>query len=1089
MSRNHWSVAQRWAASHLMTILIGAVLMTTAALGGTFGRVVAIGGEAADLALDESRGVLYIANFTANRIDVMSLASNNIQTSINVAANPSSISLSPDKRWLLVAHYGNNAAPASQTNALTLIDLTASNAKQTFALGNPPLGVAFGADDKALVVTTGEFILFDPALGTTQVLQTVAQIVTNSIPQPPASFPTNIVQASITTSMDGMTIAGVGGSDSSFLVFRFTVANHTIRSTPYGSSPNGGPRAVSLADDGSQMTFAWWTMDSNFVSLGEFNGNPGGSYQRAAGLLNVGSHVIDSSRGLIYAQIPVTGATSTTLGTPMLQVLDADNLTLHDILRLPENLAGKSVITSDHNTVYGVSDSGVLILPVGNMNSVSRLTASAEDLVFRGNFCNRNTARQTMTITDPGGGNTPFSISSSTAGLSVSPTSGVTPAVITVTVDPNAFSAQKGTVTAALTIASTVAANFPKAVRVLINSQDVSQRGAFVDLPGRIVDVLADPKRNVYYVLNQDKNLVQIFNANTNTQSGSLRTCTVPTTMAITFDQQYLLVGCDHSFYMPVFDLDTLQATTPIYMPSDYVQSVATSANAILVHVRRGSGADPGIDRIDMTSRVATPLPSLGVYQNSLALDSTLASSSNGAHILIAGADGSVMIYDANADSFTVSRKDYTSLVGSYAASSFNQYVVGNHLLDASGVSLLDLPTQNGSASGFAFVDQGGYYTTAPSSSAPGVIQQINLSTGVGIQPTAMVEAPLLSPTIKPPSNTTNSTSCTTSTSGSTTVQTCTSIVGTSITTTTQTCTVTVTGSTTTNNCSTSSGSSSTAAPAAIVPPPPGAFTRSLAPLPSRNALVSLTTSGFTVLPWTYAASVAPPQVTKIASAADGVSAAAPGGLISIYGNQLSATNLATTEIPLPTALANSCLTVNGQPMPLIFVSQNQINAQMPAQALGAVTVQVHTPGGVSDNYNMIVQPTSPAVFLSGVAGPQTNLPTVIRAQNNLLVTDSNPIHRNDTLVIYLTGCGNTNPPIPDGLPAPSDPFAMAVIGPQVALGNTNLPVVFGGMTPGQVGLCQFNVTVPTSTPTGLGMPLTITQGSMAQTLKLRVVD
>ncbi len=125
----------------------------------------------------------------------------------------------------------------------------------------------------------------------------------------------------------------------------------------------------------------------------------------------------------------------------------------------------------------------------------------------------------------------------------------MTPAVITVIVDPNAFSAQKGTVTAALTISSTVAANFPKAVRVLINSQDVSQRGAFVDLPGRIVDVLADPKRNVYYVLNQDKNLVQIFNANTNTQSGSLRTCTVPTTMAITFDQQYLLVGCDHSFY------------------------------------------------------------------------------------------------------------------------------------------------------------------------------------------------------------------------------------------------------------------------------------------------------------------------------------------------------------------------------------------------------------------------------------------------------------------------------------------------------------------------------------------------------------
>ena len=66
-----------------------------------------------------------------------------------------------------MAHYGNNTAPASPTNALTLIDLTNNYAKQTFALANPPLGVAFGLDGKALVVTTTEFIVFDPAVGTT----------------------------------------------------------------------------------------------------------------------------------------------------------------------------------------------------------------------------------------------------------------------------------------------------------------------------------------------------------------------------------------------------------------------------------------------------------------------------------------------------------------------------------------------------------------------------------------------------------------------------------------------------------------------------------------------------------------------------------------------------------------------------------------------------------------------------------------------------------------------------------------------------------------------------------------------------------
>src|SRR5258706_13985562 len=131
--------------------MVGAFLAVGMALAGTFGKVVTIGGQANDVALDEARGVLYVANFTANRIEVMSLATNTIQTSINVAAQPGSISLSADGHWLLVAHFGNNTAPSSPTNALTLIDLTASNAKQTFALGNPPLGVAFGLANRARV--------------------------------------------------------------------------------------------------------------------------------------------------------------------------------------------------------------------------------------------------------------------------------------------------------------------------------------------------------------------------------------------------------------------------------------------------------------------------------------------------------------------------------------------------------------------------------------------------------------------------------------------------------------------------------------------------------------------------------------------------------------------------------------------------------------------------------------------------------------------------------------------------------------------------------------------------------------------------
>src|SRR5579872_6891732 len=124
-----------------LTAAAVAILLAPLALAGTLGKVVAIGGQAADVALDEGRGVLYIANFTANRIDVMSLKDNGVHTSINVAPQPSSLSMSPDGHWLAIAHFGNNVAPASPNNVLTLIDLTANNAKQTFALSSPPLGV------------------------------------------------------------------------------------------------------------------------------------------------------------------------------------------------------------------------------------------------------------------------------------------------------------------------------------------------------------------------------------------------------------------------------------------------------------------------------------------------------------------------------------------------------------------------------------------------------------------------------------------------------------------------------------------------------------------------------------------------------------------------------------------------------------------------------------------------------------------------------------------------------------------------------------------------------------------------------------
>src|SRR5438552_14904229 len=81
--------------------------LASAAWGTSFfGTVVPIGGHASDIALDEGRGVLYIANYTANRIEVMNTSDRTIPTSLNVPF-PGSLALSRDGRYLVAGTYAN----------------------------------------------------------------------------------------------------------------------------------------------------------------------------------------------------------------------------------------------------------------------------------------------------------------------------------------------------------------------------------------------------------------------------------------------------------------------------------------------------------------------------------------------------------------------------------------------------------------------------------------------------------------------------------------------------------------------------------------------------------------------------------------------------------------------------------------------------------------------------------------------------------------------------------------------------------------------------------------------------------------------
>ncbi len=647
-----------------------AVAASTAAplLAATFGTVVPIAGHSSDIALDESRGVLYIANFTANRIEVMSTADGTIRTSMNVAPQPGAISLSPDNQYLIVAHFGNFTSGQSAQNAMTLIHL-ADNTRQTFAMGDTPLGVQFLADGRAFIVTNNSLILLDPASGAMTVVATFATIA-KSLPVNAATFPSQVILASLATSPDHRYVYGIADDGTSQAFYRFDDSTGSIYAIGVVASPKPLPR-VSVSADGSFAMIGQYKLGPFADDLAQF--------PNSVTSVNVGGNAVDSQSGTIYAQIltasPATSSSSSSTSAasassttpPVLSILDADNLTVRQQLNLPENITGRAVLTAANDVLYTVSDSGVMILPVGSLPRFHRVTANQTDLVAAGSFCSRQVITQTLNITDPGGNKTDFFISSNMAGVTMSPSSGTTPATVQVSIDPSAFQNQTGTVTGTLTISSASAVNVPATVRLLVNNRNPDQRGTTVTVSGTLTDILADPVRSRFYVLRQDLNQVLVYDGTNYSLLATLRTSTTPTQMTMTFDRQYLIVGHDNSQYAYVYNLDTFQQQVPIKFPSGhYPRQIAESGKALLALVRDVTGDAPGaVDRIDFAARTATEMPTLGIYKNSVNPSAVLAPAPNGGAILLASPDGNVMLYDANADAFTVSRTGCHYIIGS----------------------------------------------------------------------------------------------------------------------------------------------------------------------------------------------------------------------------------------------------------------------------------------------------------------------------------------------------------------------------------------------------------------------------------------
>jgi uncharacterized protein (TIGR03437 family) len=196
-----------------------------------------------------------------------------------------------------------------------------------------------------------------------------------------------------------------------------------------------------------------------------------------------------------------------------------------------------------------------------------------------------------------------------------------------------------------------------------------------------------------------------------------------------------------------------------------------------------------------------------------------------------------------------------------------------------------------------------------------------------------------------------------------------------------------------------------------------------------------------------------------------------------------------STPIPLPTALANIQVTVNGTPAPLYYVSPGQINFVVPwnaptggtadVQVLNTVTGQLLAAGKVPMNT------VSPAIFVGASVGVGVKLAAVINNQSGTVNDATHPAKRGEYISIYATGQGLVSSPPTDG-DIPRNGLVAAQGSLRVIIGtdytdqiplqgdekrsipgvDTNF-IQFSGLSPAFPGMWQVNVRIPQATAAG----------------------
>jgi uncharacterized protein (TIGR03437 family) len=203
----------------------------------------------------------------------------------------------------------------------------------------------------------------------------------------------------------------------------------------------------------------------------------------------------------------------------------------------------------------------------------------------------------------------------------------------------------------------------------------------------------------------------------------------------------------------------------------------------------------------------------------------------------------------------------------------------------------------------------------------------------------------------------------------------------------------------------------------------------------------------------------------------------APNSWVTVYGSNLGVTTRSWnatdfTDGGMPASLdgVSVVMTVFGAPRLAYvgYVSPTQVNFLLPSDATAsAYTVQIRNPAGLSAQIPMTVQANAGQMLTfdgTHVAGAHAD-GTLVGKPGLLSSGPTTPAAKGETIVLYATGCGPTNPALIPGQ-IPGDAYSLGTL-PKATIGGANANVVSANVAAGSPGVYQISVQVPANTPSG----------------------